>query len=213
MWEMSIPLTADPGFLLTGTALSTQILNHAVIPIYSHSSSTRYTATVSAIALQYICPWLLKGPVVSFCPHRDDLALVHWEDWFQNTSAQLSPAGKAQENAPCFRPDCLYPISHSAGSSLRRAWKALQLGINQLRINIHWSVKRTSRWKCFHWSILYLILHPKFKHFWIYFFYLPVNFSTFLTMAPMPSKILCNSVSHINAGVVTTLFFVSTWAS
>lgn len=81
MWEMSIPLTADPGFLLTDTALSTQILNHTLIPLYSHSS-TRYTATVSAIALQYICPRLLKGPLVSFCPHRDDLALVHWEDWF-----------------------------------------------------------------------------------------------------------------------------------
>lgn len=94
--------------------------------------------------------------------------------------------------------------------SLKKAQKILQLGINQLHISIHWSVNRTSRCKCLHWSMICLILRPKVKHIW---FYLPVNFSTFFTIAPMPSKMWCNAVSHINAGVVTTLFFVSTWAS
>jgi len=41
-------------------------------------------------------------------------------------------------------------------------------------------------------------------------FYFPLSFRTSLTIAPIPSKIKCNFVSHMNAGVVTTLFFWST---
>lgn len=37
--------------------------------------------------------------------------------------------------------------------------------------------------------------------------------STLATMAPMPSWMWCSSVSHMKAGVVTTLFFWSTCAS
>lgn len=38
----------------------------------------------------------------------------------------------------------------------------------------------------------------------------PVSSSTFFTMAPIPSWMWCRAVSHMKAGVVTTLFFWST---
>lgn len=40
--------------------------------------------------------------------------------------------------------------------------------------------------------------------------YFPVSSSTFFTMAPIPSWMWWRAVSHIKAGVVTTLFFWST---
>lgn len=125
---------------------------------------------------------------------------------FQNTSSQLCPDGKAQENAVSqarlLALCCNVPLSKRHGKSC--SWQSISF------VSAFTSVNRTSRCKCLHWSMICLILHPKLKHFW---FYLPVNFSTLFTIAPMPSKIWCNAVSHINAGVVTTLFFVSTWAS
>lgn len=38
----------------------------------------------------------------------------------------------------------------------------------------------------------------------------PASSSTFRTMAPMPSWMWWRAVSHMKAGVVTTLFFWST---
>lgn len=164
--------------------------------------------------LQHICPQVLKGPLVSFCPHRNDLTLVHREDWFQNTSAQLSPAEKAQENALCLRPDCLYSVSPSASLSLRKGTENPAAG-NQISFvsafTRVWTGQAGENVSIGPYHIWYYTLHLNISE--VFFFYLPVSFSTFFTMAPMPSKILCNSVSHINAGVVTTLFFVSTWAS
>jgi len=120
MWKMSVPLTADPGFYFTDPGLSTQTSNHTLIPLSSRSSSTTHTATAPAVSLQHIRPQLPKGPLVSFCPHRNDLTLVHWEDWFQNTSTQLAPADKAQENALSLRPDCSHSVSPSASHPLRK---------------------------------------------------------------------------------------------
>lgn len=40
--------------------------------------------------------------------------------------------------------------------------------------------------------------------------YFPVSSSTFFTMAPIPSWMWWSAVSHMKAGVVTTLFFWST---
>lgn len=160
-----------------------------------------------AKSLQFICPQLLKGLWVSFCPSE---LVWHWcvgKALFKNTSRALSPDGKAQENALCFRPGsfvlCNAPLSKKHGKSC--SWESISFVSAFTRV---WTGQ--ARCKCLHWSMICLILCPKFKHFW---FYLPVNFSTFFTMAPMPSKIWCSAVSHMNAGVVTTLFFVSTWAS
>lgn len=45
---------------------------------------------------------------------------------------------------------------------------------------------------------------------WCWWCYFPVSSSTFFTMAPIPSWMWWSSVSHMKAGVVTTLFFWST---
>lgn len=160
MWKMCFPSTDDAGCQFPDTGLSLGTLNHVFIPLCSYSSFTSRYVSTCQIPTTHL-PSASERALSLFFLLRAGLTLLFGKTLFQKTSSQLSPDGKAQENGLCLRPgscplQCL---------SLKKAWKILQLGINQLHISIHQSVNRTSRCKCLHWSMICLILCPKFKRF------------------------------------------------
>lgn len=149
MWKIPIAFTAGPALQFRDIDLSTSTMNYTLIPHYYHSSSTGW--------IQWHCICCVPTthlPSISESNFSCFLSSRKWLDsgalWWlpPNTSAQLPPAEKAQENAQCLRPDCLHNVSRSTGSSftktLQHSWESISFIKAIIRLRAGKADKNTS---------------------------------------------------------------------